>query len=212
MKNIKIKLDKGKISLPLNQAQGGIRIADEHGNHVSAPTKIKNEPKYFVEWMITNDENKLIADSFFNSKTLEDLIEEMETIEKFAEESEYSQRKTVKLEKEKKENFAGFEIFHYTEGFSSFEKTLSSGLRVRITFKLGDYGLEPHPHMYVLIPFNSQSLRIKNEEGDVNSGEILGRGCFAEWVPTSQDLQEIMLTLAHASDNHRKSLIDVLKS
>jgi len=46
---IKIELNNEKIKLPLNKSQGGIRIADEHGNHVSSPTKTLNEPKYFIE-------------------------------------------------------------------------------------------------------------------------------------------------------------------
>jgi len=31
----KIELEKNKIKLPLNKSQGGIRIADEYGNHVT---------------------------------------------------------------------------------------------------------------------------------------------------------------------------------
>jgi len=42
--------------LPLHYSQGGIRIADEHGNHVPSPTKAKNKEGYCIEWMITNDE------------------------------------------------------------------------------------------------------------------------------------------------------------
>ena len=55
-KNIKIRLTNGKIILPLHYSQGGIRIADEHGNHVPSPTKAKNKEGYCIEWMITNDE------------------------------------------------------------------------------------------------------------------------------------------------------------
>lgn len=209
---IKIKIENKKVLLPLHHAQGGIRIADEHGNHVSSPTQTKKEAGYFIEWMITNDENKFLADSFLDQKTTEILIERMEDIKKFAEESEYSKRKTIKVQKTQVESFEGFEIFQYTENFSSFEKTLESGIKVRITFKLGDFGLEPHPHMYVLIPFNNASLVIKNREGEVGNGKILGSGCFAEWLPTAQDLQEIIITLSHASKNHKDDLVKIIQS
>lgn len=212
VKRIKIKLNKGRILLPLNISQGGIRIADEYGNHVSKPTKIKNESKYLIEWMITNDENKFLVDSFLDTKITKKLIERMNSIKKFAEESQYSKRKTIKLKRDKVEIFEGFQIFQYTENFSSFEKILTSGIKVRITFKLGDYGLEPHPHMYVLIPFNNKSLKLKNLNGEVKRKEILGKKCFAEWIPTIQDIQEIILTLAHASKNHKDDLTNLIKS
>lgn len=86
-KKIKIQLNKEKILLPLNISQGGIRIADEYGNHVSKPTKIKNESKYLIEWMITNDENKFLVDSFLNINSIKNLIKRMSGIKRFAEES-----------------------------------------------------------------------------------------------------------------------------
>lgn len=82
---------------------------------------------------------------------------------------------------------------------------------MRITFKLGDYGLEPHPHMYVLIPFKNKYLKLKNLNGDVKKKEILGRGCFEEYAPTVRDIQEIIITLAHASKNHKNDLINLIK-
>jgi len=65
---IKIELNNEKIKLPLFRSQGGIRIADEHGNHVSSPTKTLKDPKYSIEWMITNDENQLLVEKFFESE------------------------------------------------------------------------------------------------------------------------------------------------
>jgi hypothetical protein len=190
---------------------GGIRIADEHGNHVSSPTKQKNDSRFFVEWMITNDEIKFLTDSFLEAEKLAKLIKVMAGLTKFTEESEYSKRKTVKVDKEKIESFDGFEIYQYTENFSSFEKALDSGIKVRITFKLGDYGLEPHPHMYVLLPFNHTSIKLKNNNGTVNQNMILGSGCFAEWIPTNEDILEIIITLAHASNSHCNALLNILK-
>lgn len=171
---IKIKLVEGKVLLPLNNSQGGIRIADENGNHVSSPTQTEN-------------------------------------INKFMEDSEFSKRETIKIKRKQLDKFEGFEIYSYTENFSSFEKTLPTKVIARITFKLGDYGLDPHPHMYVLIPFNLKSLKIKNFEGCVNPGSKLGKKCFGEWIPTDQDVGEIITALGHASENHKSSLIELIK-
>ena len=209
--SIKITIENNKVILPLYYSQGGIRIADKSGNHVSKPTKETNNPDYFIEWMITNDETKYLANSFFDNDYLNSLIDKLSKVNKFAEQSEYSKRKTLKSEKIQVENFEGFEIYKYTEHFSSFEKTLNSNIKVRITFKLGDYGLEPHPHMYVLIPFGHSSLKLKNHNGEVNKTEVLGSGCFSEWVCTKEDIQEIIITLAHASIKHRDDLIKLLQ-
>jgi len=210
---IKIKLEGNKIKLPLNIPKYAIRVADRHGNHVSSPTKAINNKEYFIEWMITNDENRALVKNFYESrKDIEKLISKLGQINKFAEESEYSKRKTVKIEKEEVETFEGFKIYQYTENFSSFEKDLASGIKVRITFKLGDFGLEPHPHMYVLIPFSNELLKIKNLNGEVKDKEELGSGCFGEWVPSIQDIEEIITTLAHASKIHKNDLVNILQS
>lgn len=206
---IKIEVEGDKIKLPLYKSQGGIRIADEYGNHVSSPTKTLNEKKYYIEWMITNDEIKSLSDSILDD--VNSLIKSMEKINKFAEDSEYSQRKTVKLDMKETEEFEGFKIYQYNESFNSFEKTFDSGIKVRITFKLGDYGLDPHPHMYVLVPFSHKFLKIKNNEGDVSPGDLLGSGCYGELKLDKKDLEEIILTLSHASSNHRDALVEILK-
>lgn len=210
---IKIELDNGKIKLLLNKSQGGIRIADEHGNHVSSPTKTLNRPKYSIEWMITNDENQALVKEFFESEDdIKKLVQGMGKIKRFTEESEYSKRETIKVEREEIETFEGFKIYQYTENFFSFEKELASGIKVRITFKLGDFGLEPHPHMYVLIPFNNQFLKLKNLNDEVKETKELGKGCFGEWTPSVQDIEEIIITLAHASKNHKDDLINIIQS
>ena len=206
---IKIELEGNEIKLPLFRSQGGIRIADEHGNHVSSQTKTKNEKEYYIEWMITNGEIKILSDSILDD--INSLIKGMEELNKFTEDSEYSQRKTIKLDMKKVEEFEGFKIYQYNESFNSFEKTFDSGIKVRITFKLGDYGLDPHPHMYVLVPFNHKFLKIKNNEGDVSLGDLLGSGCYGELKLDKKDLEEIILTLSHASSNHRDALVEILK-
>ncbi len=208
-KNIKIQLSKEFVILPLHNSQGGIRIADEHGNQVPKPTQAINEKSFYIEWMITNDEIEALSNSLL-SDTYE-LIKEMQKINKFVADSEYSKRTTTKTDKKEIATFEGFKIYQYSDTFNSFEKTLDSGLKVRLTFKLGDFGVVSHPHMYVLIPFSYSSLKLKNKDGKVNQGNCLGSGCFGELILTAEDLKEIIITLSHASNNHRDSLIEVLK-
>ena len=133
----------------------------------------------------------------------------MQKIDKFAEQSEYSKRVTSTNEKEIA-IFEGFNIYQYMDIFNSFEKILNSGIKVRLTFKLGDYGVVSHPHMYVLIPFEHKSLELKNKNGLVNFGEKLGSGCFRELILDKDDLKGVILTLAHASNNHRSDLVEIL--
>jgi len=195
----------------LSFSQGSIRIADKDGNHFPSPTQTINDKSYYIEWMITNNEIKLLSSLFKKKDRIAELIKVMQKISKFAEDSEYSRRTTSSKEKEIA-LFEGFKIYQYTDVFNSFEKVLDSTLKVRLTFKLGDYGVVSHPHMYVLVPFNFKSLRIKNKEGDVEKDKPLGGGCFAELILNEEELEEIILTLAHASNNHRNDLINVLES
>lgn len=211
MSQAKAKLKGRTIILPLSFSQGSIRIADKNGNHFPSPTQAINDKNYYVEWMITNNEIKLLSTLFKKKDGIGNLIKIMQKISKFAEDSEYSRRTTSSGEKEIAQ-FEGFKIFQYMDVFNSFEKILTSTLKVRLTFKLGDYGVTSHPHMYVLIPFNFKSLEIKNKEGNVKNDEPLGSGCFAELKLTEEEIKEIILTLAHASNNHRSDLIKVLES
>ncbi len=209
MSKAKAKLNGNIIILPLHYSQGGIRIADKNGNHFSSPTKTIRDKEYYVEWMITNNEIKLLS-KLFQKKNIGNLIKFLQKIIKFAEDSEYSRRTTSSSEKEIAE-FEGFKIYRYVDVFNSFEKVLSSKLKVRLTFKLGDYGVTSHPHMYVLVPFDFKSLKIKNKEGNIKENELLGSGCFGELNLSEEELKEIILTLAHASNNHRNDLIKVLE-
>jgi hypothetical protein len=65
--------------------------------------------------------------------------------------------------------------------------------------------------MYVLIPFNHKFLKIKNNEGDVSPECLLGSGCYGELELDKKDLEGIILTLSHASSNHRDTLIKILR-
>ena len=210
MSKAKAKLTDKTILLPLHYSQGGIRIADKNGNHFPSPTKIVRDGGHYVEWMITNNEIKLLS-KLFSKDSISNLIEVLRNIDRFAEDSEYSRRTTSAGQKEIA-NFKGFKIYQYMDVFNSFEKTLKSGLKVRLTFKLGDFGVVSHPHMYVLVPFNFSSLKIKNKNGNVDEGDCLGSGCIGELILNEGELKEIILTLAHASNNHRNDLINVLEA
>ncbi len=211
MSKAKAKLSENIIILPLSFSQGSIRIADKNGNHFPSPTQTINDKDYYVEWMITNNEIKLLSTLFKKKDGIGDLIKVMQKISRFAEDSEYSRRTTSSGEKEIA-SFEGFKIYQYMDVFNSFEKILDSKLKVRLTFKLGDYGVTSHPHMYVLVPFNFKSIKIKNIDGNVKENEPLGSGCFAELNLTEEEIKEIILTLARASNNHRNDLIKVLES
>ena len=210
MSQAKAKLNGCTIILPLSFSQGGIRIADKDGNHFPCPTKTLNKKDYYVEWMITNKEIKLLS-KLKRESEVRSLIKILQNISDFAADSDYSRRTTSSNEKEIAK-FGGFHVYQYTEIFNSFEKILDSTLRVRLTFKLGDFGVSPHPHMYVLVPFDFKALRIKNKEGNVEDNEALGSGCFAELNLTEGEINEVIITLAHASKSHRKDLIKVLES
>jgi len=210
MSKAKARLNGNLIVLPLSFSQGSIRIADKNGNHFPSPTQTINDKEYYVEWMITNNEIKLLSTLFNKKDGIGELIKIMQKISRFAEDSEYSRRTTSSGEKEIAK-FEGFKIYQYMDVFNSFEKVLDSTLKVRLTFKLGDYGVTSHPHMYVLVPFNFKSLKIKNKDGNVKENGPLGGGCFAELNLTEEELKEIILTLAHASINHRNDLIKVLE-
>lgn len=211
MGKAKARLIGKTIFLPLNFSQGSIRISDKNGNHFSKPTQVINDENYYIEWMITNHEIKMLSALFKKKNEISDLIKKMQKISKFAEDSEYSRRTTSSEEREI-DNFQGFKVYQYMEIFNSFEKVLRSNLKVRLTFKLGDFGVVHHPHMYVLIPFKFKLINIKNVNGKVNKNQPLGKGCFSELSLTEAELEEIILTLAHASNNHRNDLITVLES
>ena len=204
--------ENGIIELPLNLSQGSVRIADGTGNHHASPTKVKNERENYIEWMITNDEVKQLS-SLLKKDRVDELIRKMSEIRKFAKDSDYSRRETCSREK-KIADFQDFEVYEYADVFHSFEKVLDSKLRLkaRITFKLGDYGVQAHPHMYVLIPFDFRSLRIKNKDGAVGENDILGSGCMAQLTLEENEIMHLILALAHASEYHRRDLINSLES
>lgn len=209
--NSAMEIIDNKVQLSLNNPQSSIRISDSDGNHTRRPTKVKKTSGFSIEWMIRNSEIVNLVSEFLKCKDRQLLIKKLKSITDFAEESEFSKRETIKLTGEEKGFFAGFKIVQYTENFSSFEKKLKSGIKVRITFKLGDYGVKPHPHMYVLVPFTTEVLEIKNKVGTVKTNQELGSKCRAQLRLDKNDIFEIVTTLAHASKDHRQSLVEEIK-
>lgn len=207
--NIEIKKDE--IILGLTQARGRIRLADGNGNHISKPaTEGKNISTNFIEWMITNDQIEDLIKHFLDNKDRKELIKELEEIKVFIRGSKYATREAVKPTTEKLDKFGDFEIYKYTETFYSFEKEIISKIKIRITFKMGDYTLAPF--MFVLLPFGHPSLKFKNINGLVKENEFLGGGCKGIWKSKKEDIIQIIKSLSCASDGHRDDLINILKS
>lgn len=206
----KARLEENSIVLPLTFAQGGIRIADSAGNHTSAPTRALFTDGQYVEWMITNHESQLLSGLFSDDEKMT-LINDLKNIASFAQETKYAVRETSPG-KEEIDTFDEFKVYRYQELFHSFEKELPSTLKVRLTFKLGDYGVVAHPHMYVLIPFSYPLLTLKNALGVVARGAVLGSGCQGEMRMSTADLKDVLLTLACASKKHRNDLVAVLST
>ncbi len=200
-----VDIDSNGVELKLNMPRGIIRIADENGNHVSKPTEARYERKHIVEWMITNDEVEKLVRAFLGNDDRAALITDIERIKNFIRETEYANREAAKTTLEEVAVFEGFRIFKYTENFYSFEKELSSKIRIRIVFKMGDYTLAPH--MFVLLPFSLQDIEIENNIGKVQEHELLGSGCHARWKPKKSDVKEIVVALAHLSGSHRNDLV-----
>ncbi|MEM0143679.1 MAG: hypothetical protein QXL94_06985 [Candidatus Parvarchaeum sp.] len=202
-------IEGSAVVLPLTNAQGGSRLADANGGHFPIPTDVVLKPTYFMEWMITNDQSKMLANGFLNETEKNELAKKLLTIKSFTDSSTYSSR-AVKKMPERVGEFEGFTIYKYTEYFYSFEKMTDTGIRFRITFKLGAYSLKPHPFMFVLIPVSHPSVTIRNSEGVVEIGQKVGSKSVMIWNLTKADIETIFMTLAHASPRHRDDLIELL--
>lgn len=204
-------IEKDGVFLVLTQARGKVRIADEGGNHIRKPAaEGKNIRTNYIEWMITNSEIERLVKYFLGDKDKEELVKKLGAIEAFIKDSKYATREAIKIITEKLDKFEDFDIYKYTENFYSFEKEVSSKIKIRITFKMGDYTLAPH--MFVLLPFGHSLLKIDNCDGDVKEGSVLGRKCRANWKPRKEDIMEIIMALSHASKGHRDDLINILRS
>ncbi len=205
-----MEIKNNQVQLILTQARGKVRIADENGNHIKKPaTEGKNLEENYVEWMITNQEIGYLAKSFLKEDDKRMLIEYLLKINSFIGNSKYTSREALKTTTQKMDKFVDFDIYHYTENFYSFEKEIKSKIKIRITFKMGDYTLAPH--MFVLLPFENSSLKLKNNHGEIRRGDFLGSRCVGWWSPIKEDIFEIITSLAYASEEHRNDLVKMIK-
>jgi len=202
-----VEIEKNKIKLLLTQVMGSVRIADHYGNHIRKPSKEgKNEAGNYVEWMITNAQIGELIRHYLNKGDCKLLSYKLKNIEKYLKGSEFAIRKATKEKLYK--TFIGFEIFRYREDFYSFEKTLGSDIRIRLTFKMGDFTLAVH--MFVLLPFNCDKIELFNRMGEVAENDYLGSGAYAIWVPNKEDVLSVIEGLAHASEGHKDDLLEML--
>lgn len=202
-----IKISKTNVKLLLSRQRSKVRIADTDGNHASKPTSVKNLSSNYVEWMISNAEIKQLVNNYLGEEEKKKLASRLKLVKSFLNKSEYATREAKKLTPIGK--FEDFNIYKYEESFFSFEKILNLDIRIRITFKMGDFTLAPH--MFILFPFDIKVIELFNCDGTVKDGYALGSGCFAVWKPTSDVICEAVEALAHASEGHKRDLLAMVE-
>ena len=208
-----VKIEKEIIILFLSNQRSKIRIVDSKGNLISSPTKCLNiQGKYFVEWMITIENAKNVFDNFLRDDldSSKKIVETLKENKDFVESSPYSKREKITFTHEEISSFKEFKVYKNKKKFYFFERELPSKIKMRIIFKNDDFGVDPVICMYVLIPFNKNLIKIKNSFGPVLEGEPLGKKCYCEWKPSKNDLIEMIITIAEASEKQRDALVKEL--
>jgi len=198
-----IEINKKFVKLSLSRQRSKVRIADTNGNHVSKPTVAKNVPSNYVEWMISNAEIQELINNYMTSEDKKSLVSRLKLINSFLNKSEYATRKAKRMTSIG--NFEDFNIYQYEETFFSFEKILDLNIKIRITFKMGDFTLAPH--LFILLPFDEQIIEFFNCSGKVPIDDRLGSGCYAIWEPTTNVISKVVEALAHASEGHKRDLL-----
>jgi len=202
-----IQINKNNVKLLLSSQRSKVRIADSDGNQANKPTSVKNLLTNSVEWMISNAEIQQLIINYLNGEDKKKLASRLKLVNTFLNKSEYATREAKKTTPIGK--FEDFNIYKYEESFFSFEKVLNLNIKIRITFKMGDFTLAPH--MFILFPFDKKVIELFNCEGVVVSGSALGSGCFAAWKPTSGVICEVVEALAHASEGHKRDLLAMVE-
>ncbi len=203
-----VHISNGIVELKLTSPRSKVRICDENGNHLRRPLSDAVTNNHLIEWMITNDELIQLITQKFTNEEIRNLITKLEEISISLRDSEYYSRAAEKEQLD--ENIDDFVIYKYKEIFYSFEKTINETLKVRITFKMGDFTLAAH--MFVLIRINSNNIQLTNNNGTINLSDGLGSGAKCEWNPTNDTIIEIAKVLAHSSRNHRNDIINLLSA
>lgn len=202
-----ININDGVIELKLTSPRSKVRICDESGNHIGRPasTVVDFENSY-IEWMITNDELVQIITQKFTTDDVQNLIEQLREINISLRDSEYYSRAAQK--RDLNQAIGGFSVYKYEETFYSFEKNTDTNLKVKITFKMGDYTLAAH--MFVLIELNHPDIILENNDNNIATNNPLGRGAKCRWSPTQKAIIEMAKALAHSSGDHKSDIIRLL--
>lgn len=202
-----IDINNNVIELKLTSPRSKVRICDESGNHINKPASdVVNFDNSYIEWMITNDELIQIITQKFTRDDIQNLIRQLLKINISLRDSDYYSRAAQK--QNINQNIGGFSVYKYEEIFYSFEKNVDISLKVKITFKMGDYTLAAH--MFVLIGFNHPNIILGNNEGNILTNNPLGSGAKCRWGPSKQSIVEVAKALAHSSVNHKNDIIRLL--
>jgi hypothetical protein len=204
-----VYINNGAIELRLTSARSRVRICDINGNHVSKPSSQNiNFNNHYIEWMITNNELLTIIKQKFGEDEVTQLKNELEEINISLRDSGYNIRAAQKENTNRV--IEDFLVYKYEEIYYSFEKDIDTNLKVKITFKMGDYTLAAH--MFVLINLTNSNIELRNNEGILENTNILGSGARCIWNPTNLIVREITKTLAYSSGNHRNDLVTLLNN
>lgn len=202
-----VEIKKSSVILKLTYPRSKIRICDENGNHIARPAKEgKYIETYYIEWMITNPQIKKLIRLFLSKKDRKKVASKLSKIRIFLKDSKYRIRKATK--KELKPKFLKFKIYEYKEKFYSFERKIISGIKIRATFKMGDYTLAPH--YFVLFPFENKKIKVYNKKGKIKINDFLGTCAYAIWKPAEKQIASIIEGLSYASKDHKNDLLDLL--
>lgn len=202
-----INISNSVIELKLTSPRSKVRICDENGNHINKPASIAvNFDNSYIEWMITNNELVQIITQKFTADDIQNLIRQLNEITISLRDSEYYSRAAQK--QNINQSIGGFSAYKYEETFYSFEKNVYTNLKVKITFKMGDYTLAAH--MFVLIGLNHPGIILENNDNNIATNNPLGRGAKCRWTPTKEAIVEVAKALAHSSRDHKNDIIRLL--
>ena len=202
-----INISNSTIELKLTSPRSKVRICDESGNHINRPaSEVVVFDSSYIEWMITNDELIKIIAQKFTKDDIRGLIRQLRKINISLRDSDYYSRAAQKQNVD--QVIGGFSVYKYEEIFYSFEKNVDTNLKVKITFKMGDYTLAAH--MFVLIGFNHPDVILENNDGSIVNNNALGSGAQCRWNPSKHAIIEVAKALAHSSENHKNDIIRLL--
>ena len=203
----RINISNSVIELQLTSPRSKVRICDESGNHINKPASIAvNFDNSYIEWMITNNELIQIITQKFTRDDIQDLINQLNEINISLRDSKYYSRAAQK--QNINQSIGGFSVYKYEETFYSFEKNVDTNLKVKITFKMGDYTLAAH--MFVLIGLNHPDIKLENNENNISTNNPLGPGAKCRWSPSKETIVEIAKALTHSSRDHKNDIIRLL--